>query len=162
MQPIRRSAPIYTWLPEYYLIELEHVVMAPDLRLFSNGAQFEGTLMGRRCEPTGNVITPFRCSSVPIDPCEAYTSDDDPGGYRMCAAERVTSGKAREVTRLPLLSILHAAGVPSLDVWNGQNADGSAAQGLSPEPGEAAANTIHTIREYGAEVVLQIEYRNDA
>lgn len=39
MQLIGKNLPLYTWLPEYYVVEIHHAVSAPELNLFMAGDQ---------------------------------------------------------------------------------------------------------------------------
>ena len=150
--------PTYTWLAEYHLLEIEHIAIAPELRLFQSASKFTGKMLTRKCKPSKSQVRPFNCESVPYDPCDAYGKDSNL--RKLCELEGVTAGEKDTVTRIPVKAILNAAGFPSLDTWNGQNADGTPADGPVPNNGNGTAG-LHTSRENGLEIVLQIEYRND-
>jgi len=134
------------------------MVLVPALGLTKDSTLIPGRFMGVECGKPGKGLECERYDIVEMDPCIGFD-----GNQTMCDENRVNVKGLLQPTRIPIRSILMAAGVPSIDIWDGFLQNGAYWPNdpeLSTRPNLTTPDT-HTMRDSGIEIVLQIEYRND-
>lgn len=109
--------PHYVWGAEMFTLEMNHLLSVSEFNRYIPGRTMIGQLV-RQCEDKDD------CESLKdVDPC-----DPEFGHYvsrEQCEAEGVLVGLEGEVDRIPMQVLMSLAGVPSLDLWNRVNEDGT-------------------------------------
>jgi len=115
------SEPLYTWLPDLYTLDIDHVLLIPAIGEAIPSGKMKGSLKGLKClymDTAAGICTKYE--QVYLDPCIAYDGDD-----HLCKQAGINVHQKGMKTRIPIRSLLYAAGLPSLDVWNLQNINGT-------------------------------------